>query len=1174
MCTSHLPKRETSVLQLLRTLLFLWLTPVLRAARSGGVSSELVAPLAPQLSPRNVPAAALQATTASPFGFLRETLRPHRSDLVKALSWAGARVVVESLRPGLLFAFVAALEASRTALPWGVALAGVIALEGIVIGNYFFTSERLEFHLANAAGVRIFRHGIFASGSGRDQGMLLSHMGHDVDTVAEFPPTLIEFLHDMAVVVVASIMLFQYLGWSAAAAVAVLLALVPLSRLVSRRFEHVSESLAQARDGRQRLLSVIIPAMRLVKGWAQEKNVESRLAAARARELECHQRNAGASALSRLVYALVQTVVCVAAFGTWVLTGHELDAATVFACLALLGLLYGPIGDASAYLAQFAAARVAAERICAFLNDAGPARELSDGAPVVARELVVHGENGACHLDLSLELRPGEAVAVVGPVGSGKSLLLKALLGEVRHAGVAALGPRAAYLPQEAWAFVGSLRDNICLGNPDVSLEVILHAACLAQDVARLPDGAETVLGERGVTLSGGQRQRLGLARAMASEPDIVLLDDPFSSVDAATEKALVERLLFGVWQGRTRLVVTHRLQHLDRFDRIVFLENGRIGAQGTLATLLEESPRFRQFHASMLADEAVLSDVAGPAGADGEGVEMPEMDLSRTGRVERSTWLAYLRTLTDRSGSESRLRLCGLLLLTAFAVTVPRVQDAFLGWWTAGRVGESVGNSLFLYAALGFAAAAATTFNDLAWMRAGVHAGRVWHQRSLQAVLRTPLAFFDRVPAGYVLNRLARDVAAVDTQLPAAFLGLFFAVGSLVSIAVSMAIVQPWLVLILPLLGLLQWRTFATYGAAWRDLRRLSAASLGPRLALFREGLAGAALLRLSSRQHWFLERFLTAFEASQRMMRTQAGLRWWFSVQNHLLNGALVLAACVVASWMGDVLPAGIAVLAISWAMNDGSRAVFQAGHNLGGAESGLTSVERLQEYADLPEEPSAGNAPPPVRGDLEVSGLRFRYAPEQPWVLDGFSCVVPHGTFAAIVGPTGSGKSSLFQALLRFYPYQEGEIRLGGTDIRTVPLARLRESIAFVPQEPMFFPGTLRENLLLTGDAGNLEETLARVGLAEVMARLPGGLDHPVHDGKGALSLGQRQMFCLARALLHRAPLILLDETTAHVDVETERLLVQALVALKGRFTILAIAHRPEMAAQADMVIRLGC
>ncbi|KAG2439872.1 hypothetical protein HYH02_010502 [Chlamydomonas schloesseri] len=863
--------------------------------------------------------------------------------------------------------------------------------------------------------------------------------------------------------------------------------------------------------------------------------------------------------------------------------------------------------------------------------------------------------------DIHLEARPGTLTMIVGGVGCGKSSLLSALIGHIsRLSGGVEVGGRIAYVAQSAWIMNATLQENVLMGNPmDADrYRAALEAAQLGPDLAILPNGDLTEIGDRGVTLSGGQKQRVSIARAIYDNADVYLLDDPLSAVDSHVGRALFEQVIRGpVLRSKTVLLVTNALQYLPQADNVLWLEGGRVRAQGTFAQLQAQGLSIAE-EAAADGDEKITRQAL-DASAE-QGMHTPQAGLtsaalpgdssqpccksacgSQPALLDRAITLtrqdgAAHRNLTGEEARESGAVSAAVLkrylqagggwvCLAPLALCIVIEQaarvctDKWLGSWFGDKYGESLGFYLGIYFMLGVVYGLATFVRSTNFLFFCVRSAVSLHNQLLSHMLALPKAFFDTNPAGRILNRFSRDTDIMDATLPQSLVQFVGALGNYLSVLVVIAIATKWFAIALPGLTIIYLLIQRYYIPTARELQRIESVSRSPIYSRFAEALAGLATIRAYRAEAHFTAASDVLMERNAHAFVTQQLAAGWLACRLDML-GLVVLTLCGVLVVQASIDP-GMAGLALVYAL-DLTRFLKHGTNMASKSEADFNSVERIAQYLE-PETEARPDTPPevaakmpqdwPEHGQVVVQDLQLRYRPEMPLVLRGISFTVEAGEKVGLVGRTGSGKSSLLLALFRMVEPAGGRILIDGVDICTLGLRHLRSRMSIIPQDPFMFNGTVRHNLdpFDTAQDHELWEAIDAVGLrpaiyavgaasksvdaaaahrkpstssngsgaecggevvVDVASQQRRALDAKVVDGGANFSLGQRQLFCLARAMLRKSRILMLDEATASVDVDTDSQIQGALRLQFGECTCLTIAHRLNTIMDADRVIVL--
>jgi ABC-type multidrug transport system fused ATPase/permease subunit len=1132
------------------------------------------------------------------------------------------RLAVALSTPVLLHGVLERLPHAHAATGFPSALLGLALLLGIaglcsalLTQHWFHQALRVRTIAVNAINRRVVAHALRLRRSARarmETGDLVNHLGSDTDALAEAGFFLPEGLNAVLTIGAAFAALSLYLGWAVLAAAASLALLAPFTVMLGARFRRLDHRIMSIRDQRTTLMSQILHGIRVVKYHAWEPSLQAEVQAVRQREIRTRIGVVSTDVLASAIWVSTGTVVAFASFSVFVRLGGTLSAPLVFACLALFAMLEEPFGLISHILARMQHGRVAASRLHEYFSAAArpqDERALSlEDQPIALRAAGVsvryEGAASPALGDTSLEIAAGASVAIVGPVGAGKSTLLRVLggiqlptSGTVEHD--TEVRPRIAYVPQGAFILNASVRENIVFGADGETrgqtcgqgdeLAAIVADCALLPDLAAMPSGLDTEIGERGVNLSGGQKQRVALARAAYHRPGIVFLDDPLSAVDVHTEDVLVQRLLFGRLRHATRVMVTHRLAHLEGFDRVVFLAEGRIVAQGAYAELVRTCPAFRAFTASTerpihapAAESQAEPRPTARTDAELDSGRFTENEDRETGAVRWPVYRDYVRAMVGTRPVMAPVLLGSLLLSIAVVAVLPLLQRIWFARFTDHRVSASPLSAVAVYGALGLLVLCAALVQRFLWLYRAAAAGRTIHDQALAGVLAAPLRFFDSTPTGRILNRFARDMEAVDDELSWSIEQACRTLAStLASLLLIVAIVPVLLLVALPVLAT-YFRLQYDYRTAAREAKRLESIARSPRYAHFKELVSGLDVIHGFGRERFFMDRFYAILGHYQRMHWCNIKLNRWFGIRVPLVSALVALATSVaiVVLARAGAIGGGTAGLVLTYALGLWG-ALNWTVRAMSEVESYMTQAERLQHYTRLVPEPITTTrplpdaAPWPVQGSLEFRDVAVRYASHLPRVLDGVSFRAAGGTKLGVIGRTGAGKSTLFQALFRFIEPEQGAILIDGVDLASVPLPRLRRALAIIPQDPTLFAGSVRSNLDRFGTCSDEEiwTALRRVHLDDVIRSLPSQLDAVVSEHGHNFSQGQRQLLCMGRAILTRARIVVLDEATASVDVRTDQL-IQATVRSELRgLTVVVIAHRLDTVADSDMIIELA-
>ncbi|OCK85970.1 putative multidrug resistance protein [Lepidopterella palustris CBS 459.81] len=787
--------------------------------------------------------------------------------------------------------------------------------------------------------------------------------------------------------------------------------------------------------------------------------------------------------------------------------------------------------------------------------------------------------------DVNLQLKAFTTTILTGPVGSGKSTLMKSILGELSldKGDISIASKNIGYCSQTPWILNTTIQRNICGSERTSSIDEewyqsVLTACCLNQDLLQLEDGDQSTPGTRGLTLSGGQKQRVALARVLYAKPDIVLLDDVLSALDSKTERLITNNLLGpqGLFRkfGSTVVLITHSTRHFHLADHIAVLsKEGKISQKGSFEELKVRDGYVK----SLLLDTSHSIEQAAPAEKPTSKKKRPAIkgvtsndvtDLTRkTGDI--AVYKYYFKTIS-KFGVVCFFSCMVLFVFTQF---FPQI---WLVWWTKAN-GHETGKFISVYVIL---AVASWFFRAglLVWILLWIspRSSIKLHQILLQTATRAPQSFFAKTDTGVTLNRFSQDLGLIDRILPASCARVFLAAFTIIGQAALIAQGSSYMAIAIPFLCVAFYLLQKVYLLTSRQLRFLDLEARSPVYTHFLECLEGLSTIRAFGWTRTAQEMQIKHLDVSQRPYYLMFCLQRWLALVLDLMIaavGIVVVALAVRVPGTSSGAAIGIALNNIL-GFNQSLRTLVESWTQF---ETSLGAIARLKNFEatvvpeDKPEESGVVPESWPDQGAIEFQDVTASYGPSAP-ALHNISMAIKPGQKIGICGRTGSGKSSLLLALFCLLELDSGTIFIDGIDLRTIPREVIRTRMIAIPQDPFVLSSSVRTNADPAGAATDaaIISALDKVQLWDsIQAR--GGLDAQMKAQP--LSQGQQQLFCLARAMLRESRILVLDEATSNVDQETDALMQRVIRKEFARHTIVTVAHRLDTIADADVVAVLS-
>ncbi|ODV93459.1 hypothetical protein PACTADRAFT_20700, partial [Pachysolen tannophilus NRRL Y-2460] len=1091
----------------------------------------------------------------------------------------------------------------------------------------------------------------------RSTGDIVNLMSVDVGRVQEMFFQLQILVSAPTQLVLCLISLYSLLGKSVFSAAIIVLLIVPVNVVMIKTLRGLHKQQMKYKDMRTKTMNEILTSIKSIKLYSWEKPMLAKLEDIRNnKELKNLKKIGMLSATVQFVWSSIPFFISCSIFSVFAfISNTPLTPDIVFPALSLFNLLSEPFFAIPAVVTSLIETGVALGRITSFLlcDELNPevfkelpkVNHLGDVSVKISNITFLwsrpktdkknYDEENEISTpkvalkDVNFTARKGQLTCIVGRVGAGKSSFIKALLGELvaipavpTEPMVTEIHGSVAYCSQVAWIMNASLKDNILCGSKfdEDFYQRTIESCQLLDDIDILPDGDDTLVGEKGISLSGGQKARVSLARAVYARADVYLLDDILSAVDAHVGKNIVDQVLSetGLLATKTIILATNSVSVLKHSKNIVLLSGGEIIERGSYKAVMSKKSalyalidEFGQVGTNQLDSEGLaltttITHQSLRRSSMASYKKKPLIDLNETsnkrtaqeaekaekGKVQWSIYVTYAKSC-------GYFGVCLFLTLIVLTTALSVADNYWLKYWAEKNAMSGSNKSVLMFVAIYAGLGIASDICILArtavmFFLCSIRGSRLLHDNMAKSVLRAPMSFFETTPIGRIMNRFSNDVNKVDEMLPRTFSGFF---GSCVRTIFTVGVIAYSMpVFLLVMVALSLWYIYYQrfYVATSRQLKRISSITVSPIFAHLQESLNGSDTIRAYRQEDRF--NFLNSanIDFNMRAMHTLRSSNRWLAARLQFIGSLIIFSASLLALYTlttSTPLTSGMVGLLMSYALQvtDSLNWVVRSTVDV---ESNIVCVERILEYSKLKSEASEiieNHRPPaywPSEGRVKFDHYSTKYRANLDPVLNDINLDIQPSEKIGIVGRTGAGKSTLAMAIFRLIEATEGHIEIDNINTSEIGLYDLRHKLSIIPQDSQAIEGTMRQNLDPLGQ--HSDEELWRVlelshlkthvlSMAEESKGkgeeiLDSALEVKISEGGGNLSVGQRQLMCLARALLNPSKVLILDEATAAVDVQTDKILQQTIRSEFKDKTILTIAHRLETVLDSDRVVVL--
>lgn len=1236
-----------------------FITDLLRRGAIRPLTADDVPPLPAQMeSGRNYERISLPPH-GSPGSLHRALWRGFRREIIFVLLWACSFLVVKLATP---LAFWWLLEALRRepedgGLPWWHLWASALSLPllgwaiAITVAATQYHATMLAVAMRQTLSVVVYKAVLGMPAFNKNLGAASSALSVDTERVYLF--CMEGFFVPIAAGLISGgcAILFSQVRWAAFPAVFILCLGQYLQKRIGKRIGQTRKNMSVWTDRRVALSTQLMQGIRPIRmnGW--DPSLRQQIQDLRDNELKALKQVQAWKALNYMLSA-VTPQLCVAL----VLVFHALfqgaKEATPEVFFVVISVVNPCIRMALELIPRliglYVEAHVAVSRIEKLLTqscenprncieplpaDAGSASQFTQSSPLLLMEDASFAWPGAAEdafqlRDLRLRVQKGQLICILGKVGSGKSALIAALLGELEKISGVARAARAkdgkakphdgpflaGHCAQQPWVQSVTVRENVLLAglaqraldgraiNED-NYRKAIAVTQLLPDIERWPAGDAAEVGERGLTLSGGQKARVSLARAtyavLEGMAQALFLDDVLAALDGVVAQRIVEECILDAVAGVSRVIVLSSPHAILRHaDAVYYMEEGKLREVTSEELEIPDPVDTKDVTMSKVAVEEQAVEVA-----NAEAGKLESGKLYQTeGRVEGGLKIrAVVQYFGWASGGRkaSLCRTASVLGLFALTELVRLSVDSWLIFWTnvvSERVDEPIGafGTLVDKSGAGGVAVAGVLclllgvcacMRSTAFLHWALSCSRHVYTGALRAVSSASLTeFFDLTPSGRLVTCFSRDSDILDSVLPDMMQIVLIVLIDLVASLLVCGVTTPTYLVLVPYLLYYSVKTRVLFGSSARELKRLDGITRGPVLTHTMETMQGLVPIRAIGIEKYFWKDFLELLDCNCRYLFHLGMLTPWMILRLNLVANIFILGVCLSTAGLRHVFNGSALGLGVAYALNIMGKLQILTRSTVE-LEQMLTSAERLDHLRDAPTEAAATGDEPSnsswlQEGHVEVQSLNVRYREGLPLVLKDVSFSLPGGTKLGVIGRSGCGKSTLMQALLRLVEPESGCVKLDGTDIQTIGGKALRRRVAVIPQDPYLWRGSLRINLDPLNEYSE-EAMLKALEVCQIKDRFDnllaeeGGvslLDAGIEDAGANLSIGERQLLCLCRAILKQAPVCLLDEATANIDAATEEKIQHVLGNALATATVMVVAHRLQTVRSSDLVLRM--
>ncbi|CAD8188699.1 unnamed protein product [Paramecium pentaurelia] len=1031
----------------------------------------------------------------------------------------------------------------------------------------------------------------------------------DVQRLIQVPNNVVNMIIIPIQLCITLTYIYEAIGISVLVGIIIIILSIIQNNYVGKQIVEAQKKVLKSKDNRVKETTEIFQLIKFIKINALEQYFLNKIYKLRQIELECIKDRLQYFSINVFMGWLSPQMILSFTFGLHVLLGNQLIPSMTFPIIGLLSILAASLQLLPISLNDLLETKVSLKRIQDFLDSDELMNDLyCDYKKVVNSALEIDQGNFYWRKDcnqeqlilknINISVEKGKFVSIIGDVGSGKSSLIQCLLGEMIYniddnKPIINMSGPIAYVGQRPWIQNATVQENILFGKPyeEKLYDQAIKYSCLTLDLEILVNGDQTMIGEKGINLSGGQKSRISLARAIYSQADIYLFDDPLSAVDAQVGHFILKECFINLLKGKTRILITHALNYCKYTDYIYLMQKGEIIEEGDYQKMQnnliyqeiekkfefdiqqEENQEYTKKNNIQLIDEKDIEQNQEQI-IDNNKIRSDLMTVEerKKGEIDSEVYVKYLQY------KKNLINQFILFIVMLIWILSQIIANLWITEWTSRyaslRDHYAEITYFWVFLLLGFIQSLFAYLRAAMIVSQSIKSSSQIHNDMINSLMFAPQCqFFERVPLGRIMNRLTKDINSLDVEIHINIAQFSTKISQILSNNLLSIYVSTYLLIFpLTIFFYICLKIQRLYMKASRELQRLELISRSPILSYFTQSLMGLTTIRAFSQTDFVMKEFSQKLDNNKQIVYySTAASSWFLQILGlaSLIVNTFAIAYCIL--FTNNPSFAGL-ILTFAASLD---RNVQQTVDSLSLLENNMISFERCLEYTKIePEnltEIKTVEESWPNQGRIKFVNYSVNYRNNLPLVLKNLSFSVNSKEKIGIVGRTGAGKSSITLCILRILEAVSGHIEIDDIDISKVQIQKLRSSITTMLQDPVIFTGTIRQNLdpLNTCSDQEVMKVIEECCLLQLINDR-NGLDTPINEGGDNLSAGEKQLICIARAILKKSKIVLIDEATANIDIETEQKIQQTIQRLFKDCTVLTIAHRINTILHCDKIL----